>query len=55
MSANGFEIFGVGEPTARHKNVRICALVQVESGENVVSLVPLVIFLTSAHETALQK
>ena len=43
---------GAGEPFARQRNVKICALVQVLLGENVVALVPLAIFFSTAHKTA---
>ena len=42
----------MGEPLARQRNVKICALVQVASGENVVSLVPDVIPFAIAQLTA---
>ena len=42
MSVKGFAAVVSGEPLARHKKVKICALLQVAPGENVVALVPLV-------------
>ena len=47
-----FVFFGVGEPEARQRKVTISARVQVASGENVVSEVPVVIFFSTAHCTA---
>ena len=52
ISVKGFAAVGSGEPFARHKKVKICALLQVALGENVVLLVPLVIFCSTAHRTA---
>lgn len=44
-----------GEPLARHKKVKISALLQVLLGEKVVLLVPLVMFFSTAHRTASAK
>ena len=46
----GLAAVGSGEPLACHRKVKICALVQVTLGENVVLLVPLVMFLSTAHK-----
>ncbi len=55
MSVKEFVAVGSGEPLARHKKVKICALLQVASGENVALLVPLVMFFSTAHRTASAK
>ena len=55
MSMKGFVSAGSGEPLARHKKVKICALLQVAPGEKTVLLVPLVIFFSTAHRTASAK
>ena len=55
MSVNGLSFVGAGEPLARHKKIKICALLQVALGENVVLLVPLVISFLTAHYTASTK
>ena len=46
---------GLGEPLARHRKVKICATEQFSLGENVVSLVPAVIFFSTAHITGSAK
>lgn len=55
MSVKGFAADGSGEPSARHMKVKICALLQVALGENVVLLVPLVMFFSTAHKIASAK
>ncbi len=40
-------------PMSRYRNVTICARVQVESGLKWVGSVPLVMFFSTAHSTAL--
>ena len=45
----------LGFPAARHIKVSICARVQVSSGEKVVAVVPVVIFLSKAQLTASAK
>ena len=55
MSVKGFATVGSGEPLAHHRKVKICALLQVALGENVVLLVPLVMFFSTAHRTASAK
>ena len=43
---------GAGSPIARHRNIRISAVVHFLSGENVLGLVPSVIPFPTAHSTA---
>ena len=42
---------GLGEPLARHRKDKICAVVQSALGEKVVSEVPAVMFFSTAHST----